>query len=359
MRHTLRYVTQRAGRSGKRRWYWQRRGYPLTRLPDDLVERIALVERLNANADALSILIPAVEPARGTVAWVIARYRVSDEFKGLAPSTVRYYDRFLREIEALGGHLPFGQAWTRRAVIDFIESHPRAAAQRQCASVLKNLFGVARYYGLVEIDQTAKLRLPGGKPRARIWSDDEIAAWLAAAECLDPSIVTAFMLLLYTAQRPSDVLQMSWSAYSGSAIRLRQQKTRVLLDVPAHPSLAAYLDRVPRHEGGRAVELHRRIVASPRGRRVSYRRFNDRFRRICKLVGTDAQAPDLRRTAMVKMALGGATESQIASVSGHSIEATRRILETYLPRNRELAEAAIARFADHRNSTKPQPKSNS
>jgi hypothetical protein len=46
------------------------------------------------------------------------------------------------------------------------------------------------------------------------------------------------------------------------------------------------------------------------------------------------------------MALAGATVPQIASVSGHSIESTQRILETYIPRNRDLAAAAIARLAD-------------
>jgi integrase len=348
MKQTLRYVTQRVGRSGKVRWNWQRRGYLLTRLPDNLVERVALVERLNGNADSLAVLRPSPEPLRGTVAWVIVRYKASEEFKGLAAATVKYYERFLREIEALGGHLPFARAWTRRAVIDFIEKHQQAGAQRQCASVLKNLFGIARYHGLVEVDQTTNLRLPGGKARERIWTDDEIARWLAAAEREDAGLVTAFMLLLYTAQRPSDVLQMIWPAYSSTGIRVRQQKTKALLDVPAHPALAEYLDRLPRHQLGRAVELHQTIVASPRGHPVSYRRFNDRFGRICKLIGSDAQARDLRRTAMVKMALGGATEAQIASVSGHAIEATRRILETYLPRNRELAKVAIARFADYR-----------
>jgi len=41
---------------------------------------------------------------------------------------------------------------------------------------------------------------------------------------------------------------------------------------------------------------------------------------------------------------------QIASVSGHSIEATQRILETYLPRNRDLAEIAITRLAEYKKA---------
>jgi integrase len=88
-------------------------------------------------------------------------------------------------------------------------------------------------------------------------------------------------------------------------------------------------------------------VVSLRGRPVGYDRFNARFRRICERAGVDAQARDLRRTAMLRMAEAGATVPQIASVSGHSIEATTRILETYLPRNRDLAAIAITRLADY------------
>ena len=54
------------------------------------------------------------------------------------------------------------------------------------------------------------------------------------------------------------------------------------------------------------------------------------------------------------LAEAGATVPQIASVSGHSIEATQRILETYLPKNRALAQIAITRLAEY----KPRPESN-
>ncbi len=35
----LAYVTRRTNANGKVRWYWQRPGHKLTRLPDDPVER--------------------------------------------------------------------------------------------------------------------------------------------------------------------------------------------------------------------------------------------------------------------------------------------------------------------------------
>jgi integrase len=272
---------------------------------------------------------------------VIARYRQSDDYRDLAPGTVKYYKRYLRDIEALGPALSFA-GLTRQVVVDFLDTFPARHQRRQCAAVLKALFRLTRYHGLVMIDQAAGLRLKTTAPRERIWSDAESVAWLKAAEIEDPHMTTGFLILLHTAQRPGDILKMTWPQYSGGAIRLRQQKTNKLLDVPIAAELARHLDAVPR--APRCL-----TIVSYRGRPVSYSRFRERFAQITAAAGiAGAQARDLRRTAMVNMALAGATVPQIASVSGHSIEATARILETYLPRNRALADAAITRLDDHR-----------
>ena len=162
----LRYVERRVDRSGAERWYWHRRGHKLARLPDNPIERMGAAERLNAAADSLA----SAEVARGSIAWVIQRYRDSDEYQDLSPGTVKYYDRFLREIEALGPGLPFA-SFTRRAVVDFIESYGKAHQRRQSAAVLKNLFKLARYHGVVATDETAGLRLKTSRPRDRIWTE--------------------------------------------------------------------------------------------------------------------------------------------------------------------------------------------
>lgn len=336
----LRYVERRTDRSGGERWYWHRRGHKLRRLPDELAARVVTVQQLNAAADNVA---PMELARRGSIAWVIQRYRDSDGYAALSPGTIRYYKRFLRDIESLGPTLPF-ESFTRRAVVDFIETYEKRHQRRQAAAVLKNLFGIARYYGIVTTDEVSGLRLKTTLPRDRIWSDEEIARWLDVASHEDPHMSTAFLLLQYSAQRPSDVLKMTWPQYSGSAIRLRQQKTGALLDVPTHPVLRAHLDTLPRSSTSLTIVTYR-------GRPVKYLQFNERFRRIAERAQIDAQARDLRRTAMVRMAEAGATVPQIASVSGHSIEATQRILEHYLPRNRDLAEIAIARYAEHKQRT--------
>jgi integrase len=340
MNEKLRYVTARRSAKGKLRWYWQRRGYPLTRLPDDRVVRIAMADRLNAAADGER----GTDPEPGSVGTIVAEYRDSDAYRDLARNTARNYEPFLRDILALGARLPFS-AFTRRVVVDHVEAYARPDQRRLCATVLKNLFRIAQYRGLIASDPTVGLRLKSSKPRDRVWSDEEISRWLDAARIEDPHMTTGFVLLQYSAQRPNDVLHMTWPQYSGSAIRLRQMKTGALLEVPTHPVLTAHLDSLQRSSTSLTIVAYR-------GRPVHYSDFNKRFRRIAERAGIEgAQARDLRRTAMLRMAEAGATTPMIASVSGHSITATQRILETYLPRNRALAEIAITRLAEYKKRT--------
>ena len=335
----LRYVKSRPNADGTIRWY-QIRGGKTVPLPADPVARMAEAAQLNSLADAAAAQRP-IEPPRGSLGWVIARYRQSDDYRDLAPGTVKYYKRYLRDIEALGPALSFA-GLSRQVVVDFLDTFPARHQRRQCAAVLKALFRLARYHGLVMIDQAAGLRLKTTAPRERIWSDAESVAWLKTAETGDPHMTTGFLILLHTAQRPGDMLKMTWPQYSGGAIRLRQQKTNKLLDVPIAAELAQHLDAVPR--APRCL-----TIVSYQGRPVSYTPVS---RTLCPDHGRGRHR---RRAgarssphAMVNMALAGATVPQIASVSGHSIEATARILETYLPRNRALADAAITRLDDHR-----------
>jgi hypothetical protein len=63
---------------------------------------------------------------------------------------------------------------------------------------------------------------------------------------------------------------------------------------------------------------------------------------------TDRRFQDLRRTAVVRLAEAGCTVPEIASISGHDIDYCQRIIDTYLPRTRKLAAAAIEKLEGKR-----------
>lgn len=288
-----------------------------------------MADRLNRQADGLV-------NAEGSVAWVVETYRASDEYAGLAEGTKKYYRRMLDDTAKITPHLPFAAAFTRRTVIEFVNGYSKGM-RKQAGAVLRNLFNTAMYHGHAIENCARDLRIRSSGRRSQVFSDADATAWLAACG-EDSAMAMAFALLRYTVQRPNDVLLMEWSQYDGDLIRLRQQKTKKLVEVPCHTALRVALKAA---QTGSTIT---RIVDNG-GRPLSYTRFSERFRKIADRAGlTVLQARDLRRTAAVKMAEAGATEAQIAAIGGWSIQATRAILETYLPRNVEMAREGIRRW---------------
>ncbi len=338
MDEKLAYVTRRTNANGKARWYWQRPGHKLRRLPDDPVERFREAKRLNDAATRDEALVPE---ARGSIAWVVAKYKEGKEYGLLAPATKRYYDPLLDDILELGRHRPFAEL-NRTAVVDYVESWPQWHQQRKAAAVLRNLFNIATYYGVVAANEAYDLRIESGKPRQVVWSEREIASWLDAAEAHRQAgpMALAFQLLRYTAQRPTDCLRMRRHQYDGRRVELVQQKTGALVWVPCHTALRAVLDALP----GRGSPLH---LVGQRPEPVPYSSFIVWFTEITRAAGLqerDLQPRDLRRTAVVRLAEAGCTVPEVAAITGHTIDQTQKILETYLPRTFEMAQNAINKW---------------
>lgn len=336
----VRYVTRRVGPNGREYFYWQRRGFPLRRLPDDSAKRLFEAERLNSWADAQSGR--KARQADDSISRLVRNYEDTDRYQDLAKGTRTYYDRKLRDIIRVWGDLPVSFL-TRKAVVDFVESYETPGERKKAAAVLYNLFDLAVYRGWADANLAKGLRLKTPPRRDAVWSQDDCDAFLAqCGEMGWPAwqsqrVALYFTLLRFTAQRPGDVAVMTWGQYKGGTIKLRQQKTKKLVDVPCHCDLRAVLDDQDRNT------IH--MLARPDGQPLPSHRLRDLEAEVRRAAGLAAvQMRDLRRTAMVRMGEAGAEIHQIAAVSGHSIETTKQILETYLPRTVEMGKAAIARW---------------
>jgi len=290
-----------------------------------------MAERLNREADGQLVL-------EGSTSWVVQTYRQSDEYRGLAPGTLKYYSRILKDIENCHPSLPFADAWTRRVVIDFVNTYSKGM-RKQAGAVLRNLFNIAMYHGVAKENCARDLRIRSSGRRDQIFTDADCGAWLRACGD-DETMRMAFTVLRYTVQRPNDGLWMTWDRYNGNVISLRQQKTKKLVDVPCHFLLREALETAK-------PNVTTPFIVSNGNKRLTYTRFNERFRKIADRAGiSHLQARDLRRTAAVNMALAGATETEIAAIAGWSIQQTRGILETYLPRNVEMAKNAVSKWEE-------------
>lgn len=335
MPEKIRYVTCRKNKNGTLRYYWQRKGFPPKRLPNDETARNFLAIQYNASADD-NLPTEETYPVN-TVGWVIDSYKSTDKYKKLAEGTKRYYDKHMDDFKDLGAFIPLS-FFDRGMIIDFVETYESVGDQRKTAAVLRNLYKRATYKGVVTENLANNLEISTTPPRTLIWPQPIIDEFDKALQKHNEvqCMTLAFYLHVYTAQRPSDVLKMLWSDYDGEKIKCIQQKTKKHVAIPVHSELKRILDAA------------KEIATSPyivelNQQQLPYIKFNRFFREIRQIACIDPeyQTRDLRRTAMVRMAEAGAEIQDIAAVSGHTIENTTQILETYLPRTYFMAQRAI------------------
>ena len=338
----VRYVVEKHNADGSSRFYWERLGYPTRRLLGTEVERMADAERLNEAADAERAVEPD-GPAFGTLAWAVAEYRTSPAWQKLAVETRRMYEPFMISLDRIKGRQPV-TALTRSAVREVLKGIEAPGRKVHCAAVLKRVLDVARDHDLIQNNPAIQLGLAHSGKRDQIWSDQDIEHFLSY--CTGPhgaAVALHLRLMEFTAQRPGDCLAMQWGNFDGHRIELVQEKTGKLVWVPCPAPLLVVLEAERKRATGMAM------VAKPNGQCLGEGTLRSAFAATRGRAGLQhLQARDLRRTAMVRLAEAGCTVPEIASISGHSIDRTERILEVYLPRTRAMASAAIAKLDEWR-----------
>jgi integrase len=176
-------------------------------------------------------------------------------------------------------------------------------------------------------------------------ADEAEAAMRAVAP---PRIWLAYMLAVWTGQRQGDLLRLTWRAYDGQNIRLRQSKTGARVTIPVGAPLKALLDA----ERRRAVT----ILTTASGTSCTGDGFRTSWPKTCEkagLIGNGAPTfHDLRGTAVTRLALAGCSVPEIATITGHALRDVETILDAhYLRRDGGLAESAMRRREAHEKGT--------
>lgn len=326
--------------------YWQPSaelrefGWTMQRLSDDLSEAVQQAERINADVDRwYAGGKTAAGPREGSVSDLIKRYSSSEAFDSLAEKTRREYTKHLKLIEDTWGDLSVSSI-TRPAILAFKGQYrDRPHQGNAILRTMRIVFGYAIDLGWTQQNPAANPRQFKVRPRDQVWTLDQERTFVDKTHELGmPSMALGFALGVYTAQREADIIRMPWSAYDGEWINgIRQRKTDKRLDIPVLSPLRAALEAAPRH--GTIMLL------TERGRSYRTDHFQHQFHKVTVACGLDGlQFRDLRRTAIVRMGAAGLELNQIAQITGHSYERTSQILETYMPRRREIAAEAARRM---------------
>lgn len=143
-------------------------------------------------------------------------------------------------------------------------------------------------------------------------------------------------------------MRLTWSAYDGSHIRLKQRKTGARVVIPVGKPLRVALDaakqRLAELEEGKPRPLT--ILATENGTPWTESGFRASWRKACVRAGVvGVTFHDLRGTAVTRLALAECSEAEIATITGHSLRDVGAILDAhYLKRDGGLGESAIRKL---------------
>jgi integrase len=282
-----------------------------------------------------------VTPPSGKLLSVLQAFQQSEDFLGLAPRSRFDYIGKIKVIEKTFSDFPLAALTDRRTRGVFMAWRDKLAlkSRRQADytwTVLARVLSWSVDRGLAAANPCARGgRLYRGSRADKIWTDADEAMFLERAPA---HLHLALMLALWTGQRQGDLLHLPWSAYDGTHIRLRQSKGGVRVQIRVGAPLKAALDAAPRRSTI--------ILTSATGKPWTSGGFQQAWRTACKAAGiTGVTFHDLRGTAVTRLALAGSTEAEIATITGHSMQSTRAILDIhYLARDPALGENAILKL---------------
>jgi integrase len=246
----------------------------------------------------------------GSINALCVSYYRSPEFRDLKPSTQTMRRNIIEKFRLAHGDKPLkglGVAHIKD-IIGAKAATPEAA--NNLLKVLRVILSYAVSVGMIASNPATGVR----KYRSRSegfhsWSEDEIAQFEKRHE-MGARARLAFALLLYTAQRRSDVIRMGWQHVQSDVIAVRQEKTGTALMIPLHPDLKLALASVPR--------TNMTFLMTEKGAPFTPAGFGNWFRDQCNAAGLpQCSAHGLRKAAATRLANAGCSTDQIKAITGH------------------------------------------
>jgi integrase len=302
------HVHPQITRHGRRVWYFRRRHGPRTRLPCGPGEPgfdEAYLAALTGETPPKRVRTSA---AAGTMAWLIDRYRETDDWRAAKPLTRRTYELAFRAVIERAGTRPVGQ-FTPAVIRLGVESR-KPGVGAAYLKAMRRLFRWAVAAKLAAGDPTAGIKARTA-PRTggfAAWTAEDIEAF-SARWPLGTRERVAFDVLRYTGLRREDACLLGRQHVRDGVIRTTATKGKsVRVTIAMHPELAATLAAGPTGE--------MRFIACRNGQPMTKDTFSRWFYDACRAAGVAKSAHGLRKSLASSAAEAGATSAELAAQFG-------------------------------------------
>jgi len=252
--------------------------------------------------------IGAGRTTRGSFNALCVSYYRSPEFRGLKPSTQAVRRGIIERFRNEHGEKPLARLG-RQHIKDIIGAKANTPeAANNLLKVLRVLLSYAVDAGMIPVNPAIGVkRYRSHGEGFHTWSEAEITAF-EERHPIGSRARLALALLLYTAQRRSDVVRAGWQHIKGAAIAVRQEKTDTPLMIPLHPELVQVLAAVPK--------TNLTFLVNERGAPFTPAGFGNWFRDRCNEASlAKCSAHGLRKAAATRLANAGCSTDQIKAIA--------------------------------------------
>jgi hypothetical protein len=212
--------------------YLRRRGFPRVRLPG-LPGSREFNEAYEAALETPQLAVGTKRSKPSSVGMAIAAYFGSTEFSSLAAGTQAKRRQILQRFREQHGEKPLALLPPKFVALTLSQMKPHVA--RNWVKALRGLMQFATKLELCREDPTQGVKLPRIKSDGiYTWAEGDIAAF-EAVHPIGSQARLALGLLLYTAQRRSDVIRIGPQHIRNGVLTVRQQKTGTTLGDIARP----------------------------------------------------------------------------------------------------------------------------
>jgi integrase len=272
-------------------------------------------------------------PAKGSVAWLIARYIESAEWSDLSPATRKQRHTIYRTVEAQSGDKPFAKI-SKAAILqgrDRRKDRPHAA--NNFLKAMRGLFGWALARDHVKADPTIGVKLLSGQndDGFHSWTEDELQRFEARWP-LGTRQRLAFDILLYTGLRRGDAVKLGRQHVRNGEFTIRTEKTGAVVTRPLRPEAARSI--------AAATTGDMTFIVTERGQAFSKESFGNWFKKACKAAGVPGSSHGLRKAGARRAAEAGASESQLNALFGWAPGSRESATYTRQANNAHLARTA-------------------
>jgi integrase len=297
-------------RHGRTYWYFRRRGFKRERLPG-LPYSPEFMQVYYAALAGEPLEIGTSRTTPGTVNAVVAAFYKSHKFTKNRAITQATDRNILEAFRARHGDKRVALMEARHVLAALDEKAGKPAARRNLLRVLRVLLDFAVAQRLRHDNPARSIKVkPIPTMGFHSWTESELQQY-ERRHPVGSKARLALALLLYTAQRRSDVVRLGPEHLRSGRLEFVQSKTGTEVNIPLAPPLAEVIAATP------TVGL-KTFLVTDYGRPFTAAGFGNRFREWCNEAGlAHCSAHGLRKAFLRRMAEAGCSEEFIASISGH------------------------------------------